>query len=379
MTDGGTRKALLVTRNFPPLLGGMEKLNQRLLGELGQEWVVEMCGPAGSAQHAGGVPVHEAPTRPLALFLLVTGLHAARAALSNRPEWIVAGSGLTAPIAWLAARVSGGKVAIYAHGLDLVAPSRAYQSLWLPFIRRCDLMLVNSASTRQLAEAKRVPARVIRILHPGVDVPSLDPAAGEVFRSEQGLGQRPVLLSVGRLTRRKGLVEFLENTFPRVVERYPDVILMVIGADANDALHGGSAPVRAQLELAAERMGVASNVKFIGHCSDSALSGAYQAADVHVFPVRELTGDVEGFGMVALESAAHGLPTVAFAVGGVPDAVRDGETGTLVPAGDYRAFADAVSRHLEDGRGRAGAQCRDFAEAKSWTAFGTQLRAHLGQ
>src|SRR5690606_21153848 len=155
---------------------------------------------------------------------------------------------------------------------------------------------------------------------------------------------------------------------------------LVIGADANDALHGPSASVRAQLGLLAERMGVSSNVRFIGHCSDSALSAAYQAADVHVFPVLDLPGDVEGFGMVALESAAHGLPTVAFAVGGVPDAVKEGVTGTLVPAGNYPAFADAVSTHLEEGRGGAGlAQCRAFAEAKSWTVFGTRLRAHLRQ
>ena len=54
----------------------------------------------------------------------------------------------------------------------------------------------------------------------------------------------------------------------------------------------------------------------LARVDDQRLSDAYFAADVMVFPVLDLPGDVEGFGMVAVEAAAHGLPTVAFAVGG---------------------------------------------------------------
>jgi phosphatidylinositol alpha-1,6-mannosyltransferase len=120
------------------------------------------------------------------------------------------------------------------------------------------------------------------------------------------------------------------------------------------------------------------NVRFLGRCDESTLGAAYQAADMHIFPVLDLPGDVEGFGMVALESAAHGLPTVAFAVGGIPDAVLDGQTGKLVEPGNYVALGKAVIRQLAHGReGATVAACRDFAANKAWPVFGERLRSLL--
>ena len=111
-------------------------------------------------------------------------------------------------------------------------------------------------------------------------------------------------------------------------------------------------------------------------CDDASLSAAYRAANVHVFPVREISGDVEGFGMVAVEAAAHGLPTVAYAVGGVPDAVSDGVSGALVEPGDSAAFADAASRWLHaDNDARAA--CRVFAERFAWPRFDAEIRRVL--
>src|SRR3546814_12930756 len=68
----------------------------------------------------------------------------------------------------------------------------------------------------------------------------------------------------------------------------------------------------------------------------------YKAASAHIFPVREIPGDPEGFGMVAVEAAAHGVPTIAFATGGIVDAVAEGESGRLIRPGDYGAFAGVV-------------------------------------
>jgi phosphatidylinositol alpha-1,6-mannosyltransferase len=97
-----------------------------------------------------------------------------------------------------------------------------------------------------------------------------------------------------------------------------------------------------------------------------------------VFPVLDLPGDVEGFGMVALEAAAHGVPTVAFAVGGVPDAVADGRTGVLVAPGDYAALAAATLAQLDASNAAdVAGQCRDFARGLDWAVFGARLRALL--
>jgi phosphatidyl-myo-inositol dimannoside synthase len=375
-----TPLALLVTRNFPPLLGGMEKVNQHLFAALQSTWRTALCGPAGCAEYASPeAEVKQSRVKPLPVFLAITLWHAVRLAWRRKPEWVIAGSGLTAPIAWLAARCVGGKAAVYLHGLDIVAPSHVYQWLWLPFIRRCDLALVNSANTARLAQGSGVRSGRVHVLHPGVELSALDAEAARDFREHRGFGQRPLLLSVGRLTERKGLAEFVAKALPAVVSHYQDALLLIIGDEASDALHTRTGSERERILAAARDVGVEKNLHFLGGCDEATLGAAYQAANLHIFPVLELPGDVEGFGMVALESAAHGLPPVAFAVGGVPDAVQDGRTGTLVEPDDYGLLGEAVIRQLAQAcTGSTAAICREFAAGKAWPVFGERLRKLLG-
>lgn len=358
----------------------MENVNKHLLTALQQAWATALCGPAGCASHVlSATTVRESRVKPLPVFLLTTLVNTLRTAFGSRPEWIIAGSGLTAPIAWLAARCTGNKVAVYLHGLDIVAPSRIYRWLWLPFIRRCDITLVNSHNTAVLAESRAVPSNNMHVLHPGTDLPLLDDAAALAFRKRHEWGQRKLLLSVGRLTQRKGLLEFVENALPAIAQNFPDVLLVIIGDEASDALHGRAGSERERILAAAKATGVEHCLCFLGRCDDATLSAAYQAADLHVFPVLELSGDVEGFGMVALESAAHGLPTVAFSVGGVPDAVLESRTGFLIASGNYVEFSIAVIRLLGQERSEESrAFCHAFAAEKAWPVFGDRLRMLLG-
>lgn len=372
---------MLVTRNFPPLLGGMEKVNLHLLEALQPAWRPALCGPAGCAVFAADkTEVRQSRVKPLPWFLMSNLWHALRLGWRSKPQWIIAGSGLCAPIAWLVARMTGGKAAVYLHGLDIVVPSRLYQWLWLPFIRRCDLALVNSSHTWVLAQSRAVPERALRLLHPGTDLPVLDREAASDFRCRHEFGQRKLLLSVGRLTQRKGLVEFVTNAWPAILSRFPEALLVIIGDDASDALHARAGSERERILSAAYGVGVHSSLRFLGRCDEATLHAAYQAADLHIFPVLELAGDVEGFGMVALESAAHGLRTVAFAVGGVPDAVLAGQTGELVEPGNYASLAEVVNRHLmcPSHTEKDIAACREFAAGKAWPVFAERLQRLLG-
>ena len=371
---------LLVTRNFPPLLGGMEKVNQHLLSALQPAWRTALCGPAGCAEYASPqTEVKQSRVKPLSAFLAATLWHAMRLAWRRKPEWIIAGSGLTAPIAWMVSRCVGAKVAVYLHGLDIVVPSRVYQWLWLPFIRRCDLVLVNSSSTARLAQGRGLRSDRLHVLYPGTDLPTLNAKVAHDFRERHDFGHRPLLLSVGRLTQRKGLAEFVAKTLPAVVSNYGEALLLIIGDEASDALHTQKGSERERILIAARDAGVEKHLHFLGLCDEATLGAAYQAADLHIFPVLELPGDVEGFGMVALESAAHGLPTVAFAVGGVSDAVQDGLTGTLVKPDDYGNLGEAVIHQLAQGRDSSvTVTCREFAAGKAWPVFGERLRKLLG-
>jgi phosphatidylinositol alpha-1,6-mannosyltransferase len=373
-------RTLLITRNFPPLRGGMERLNQRMFQCLhGLGPASALVGPAGSARHApNGTHVAELPAGPMPLTLVASVLRGIGMARRFRPDVVIAGSGLTAPAAVAAARATGAIPAVYLHGLDIIAPSRLYRAAWLPCIRRCDRVIVNSANTRRLAIEAGVDARRVVIVHPGTDLPAVDPGARARFRERHGIdATTPVLLSVGRMTARKGLAEFVANALPAIVSAQPRTQLLIVGDNAPDALHRGAGSGFEHVRAAAAKAGVIEAVRWLGPCSDVELVEAYAGADVHVFPVRDLPGDVEGFGMVAIEAAAHGLPTVAFDVGGVADAVADGRNGRLVGADDYGGFACAVIDTLAADRHARSAHALAFAQGFSWDRFGREIVASL--
>src|SRR5690606_26783641 len=167
------------------------------------------------------VGLTESPLKPLPLFLLVTALKAFWLALRWRPEVILAGSGLTAPIAWLASKLCRARSAVYLHGFDITAPRRIYQSLWATSFKKLDHVIVNSTPTRQLALNVGVAENRISIIHPGVTLPEQPQPAEAIvaFKQRHGLEGRKILLSVGRLTTRKGLREFVELALPAIVQQ----------------------------------------------------------------------------------------------------------------------------------------------------------------
>lgn len=380
MNKGRRLRILLITRNLPPLVGGMERLNWHMAAESARAADIRAIGPQGSAELAPpGVIVREAPVRPLWKFLWRAFTLARREAREWNPDIILAGSGLTAPLALYAASVCGAKTAVYVHGLDITVQHVIYRALWLSSIRRMDRVFANSRATAALCRGIGVDSVLISVLHPGVELPAAlaDELAVEEFRRRHELGRRPLLLSVGRLSTRKGLREFVERTLPMIVAAQPDILLLVVGSVPNNALHA-QAQTPQSIRETATRAGVARNLKFLGIIPDAELAVAYRAARVHVFPIREIPGDPEGFGMVAIEAAAHGLPTVAFAVGGVTDAVADGISGWLVAAGDYAAMASRIQEILagcETDGWWAGS--RQFAEQFCWESFGEKLRSGI--
>lgn len=368
-----SRRILVVTRNLPPLVGGMERLNWHLIQGLSKSHDVRVIGPFGSAVLLpSGVRCWEVPIKPLWKFLISSQLATLFEALRWRPHIIVAGSGLTAVAALVSARLSGAKSIAYVHGLDVAVENWLYQKVWFPALRRFDKVVANSRATRLLAEGMGVGPGHLELIFPGVDLPEAHISTSELdeFREMHALQRKCILLSVGRLTERKGMLQFVRFALPQIVKEVPDVVLLCIGGASDDSLLARNQSPQA-IQAAAVEAGIEKNLKFIGTITDPAiLAQAYRAADLHVFPVRELDGDPEGFGMVAIEAAAQGLRTVAFLTGGTPDSVSDGISGVLVAAGDYQGFAATVIEQLRRGAtAEDEGAARQFAESFSWVRF----------
>ena len=187
-------------------------------------------------------------------------------------------------------------------------------------------------------------------------------------RRKLGIGDGdPVIGFVGRLIPDKGIPQLFE-AFEGVLEVHPAARLLLVGdREAHHPFDAGFL----------DRLARHPRVHRVSYQDDPA--PYYTAIDVFAFPSLR-----EGFGNVALEAAAAGLPVVGFRATGVVDAIADGETGTLVPLGDVPAVTAALSRYLGDpvlrrAHGTAGAERarRDFRPESIWSSFAQEYRRLL--
>jgi phosphatidylinositol alpha-1,6-mannosyltransferase len=206
-------------------------------------------------------------------------------------------------------------------------------------------------------------------LAPGVDVDTFHPGVdgGEV-RRRHGLVDRPVVVCVSRLVRRKGQ-DMLIRALREIRRRVPDAALLIVG----------DGPDRSRLRRLA---GDLPGVVFTGPVPWEELPAHYAAGDVYAMPCRTRRRglDVEGLGIVYLEASATGLPVVAGDSGGAPDAVLDGETGVVVDGRDVAMIADRIATLLADGTEakRMGVAGRSWVESEwRWEAQAARLRALL--
>ncbi|MEO5960990.1 MAG: glycosyltransferase family 4 protein [Opitutaceae bacterium] len=169
-----------------------------------------------------------------------------------------------------------------------------------------------------------------------------------------------VVLTVGRLHPRKGqllTLQALQSLAPEIRARLE---YWIVGAPAKgryESLLRASAD--AQPDLA---------VRFFGNLPDDELASVYERADIFAMTSMTLDRSVEGFGLVYLEAAAHGLPVVAHDVGGVSEAVADGVTGLLVPPHRPAQLAAAFEKLIHDPELRhlLGAAGREWATRNCW-------------
>jgi glycosyltransferase involved in cell wall biosynthesis len=193
-------------------------------------------------------------------------------------------------------------------------------------LHRAALVLSPSEYLREIAIGWGVdPSRLVVVPNPAPDVPELP--SREALRAELAVGG-VVLAFAGRLTAQKALDMALD-----ALRDVPEATLLVLG----------DGPERERLELEAARRGLDGRARFLGAGARDDVLRLYRAADAAV-----LTSAWENLPHTVLEALAVGTPVIATSVGGVPEVVRDGENGLLVPAGDAGALTAAVRRLVDE-------------------------------
>jgi phosphatidyl-myo-inositol dimannoside synthase len=324
-------RALVVTPDFPPAVGGIQTVMSEVLCHaegVAPRVVTLRHDGAGSFDAGLDFTVRRTTGAPFGYRVGIARLNAAAVleALRFRPQVILSGHVVTAPAAVLIRRLLGVPVVQYLYGYELAARPRLTSFA----VRHANVNIAISRYTKELAVGAGAAADRVHVIPVGASVEDVG-ATSE--------NHSPTLLTVGRLSERYKGHDVVLRALPLVVAGVPDARWVVVG----------DGPLRAELEARAAAFGVRDRVHFTGQVPDAERDGWFRQAQVFVMPARApVAGAGEGFGIVFLEANLHGLPVVAGGVGGALDAVVDGVTGVLVDPTDHVAVADAVVDLLRD-------------------------------
>lgn len=369
-------RTLLVTNDFPPRPGGIQSFVHNLAVRQPTGSVVVYASDwRGAGKFDADQPFEV--IREGTSVLLPTPAVARRAARLARAHgcdtvWFGAAAPLGLLAAGLRRRAGIVRAVAQTHGHEVGwAALPAARALLRRIGRGVDVLTYLGGYQRVRLDRALRGGTALRRLAPGVDTTAYHPDVdGAPVRRRYGLADRPVVVCVSRLVPRKGQ-DVLIRALPLIQRRVPGAALLLVG--------GG--PYRSTLERLAREGGVAADVVFTGSVSWPELPAHYAAGDVFAMPCRTRNAglDVEGLGIVYLEASATGLPVVAGDSGGAPDAVREGETGYVVPGRDVATVAARVADLLADRdlARRLGATGRAWVEAEWCWETQAERMAHL--
>jgi phosphatidylinositol alpha-1,6-mannosyltransferase len=386
----GRLPILLVSEHYPPAIGGSAVLLENVYSRCPGAAVTVLTDAVGARTggaidavvharlktphwglaHPGGSAHHFAAARTIR-----------RIARRLGPDAVVhCGRALPEGIAARAAQLMGGRrFGCWIHGEDLAsaATSRELSAVTRWVLNGSYLVLANSHNTKAFAVNFGIPAERIEVVHPGVDSARFNPTVdGTDIRRRHGLQDATIALSVGRLQARKGH-DVAIRAVSKVLPHHPTLKYLIVGS-------GDERPRLAQL---AGELGVSNSVIFAGEVPDDDVPAYFAACDLYLMPNRVEQGDFEGFGIVFLEAAATGRPSVGGDSGGVREAVVDGDTGLLVDGSNVDAVAAAIAtlaaspeQRARLGRAGRGRVLREFsweaAAAKVMAAHDARRRRH---
>ena len=341
---------LILTQCFPPLRGGIETLMLglvRALSDVGEQVLVYADGGAAARrydlQHQSQLMI-----RRFGGWKPWRRRYKAICAARHQPVAVYCDS-------WKSMEMFAGNGAVFAHGSEFP------QSPSLQKKRRIGKALAKATTIYAVSRAAAMRAIIcgavedkIKITPPPLLVPS-SPTKTEQLQAQQLWGNAtPKILTVARLTARKGIDRTIMAA-AMLAARYPDLKYMVVGGGEQEK----------ELRALAATAGV--NVCFAGAADDGLKSALYAAADIFVLPARIEKDDMEGFGIVYLEAAWFGLPSIGGNCGGAKEAVQDGKTGLLCDGDSAQSVCDSMATLLGDAAMQKQMRAQATAHAKTQT------------
>jgi glycosyltransferase involved in cell wall biosynthesis len=268
------------------------------------------------------------------------------------------------------------------HGLDVILPIPWYQRRLRQALQSLDKIICISQATAKCVLDRGISPEKIAIIPGMAEFPShrieRNPALYKHIESLTGIDLRDkkVLISLGRPVKRKGFDRFITDIFPHLSD---DFVYIVAGPKLetppwiklarpalgkklyhNLILASGSYGMHDDLI----RLSRHPRVFYLNGVTDDLKERFLAVSDLFVMPNRTVEGDMEGFGLVAIEASIRGLPVVATGIEGITDAVIDGQNGFCIPEGDNAGMIHIISSLLDDmdNLKRFGEKAKEFTQ-----------------
>ncbi|MFN6129426.1 MAG: glycosyltransferase family 4 protein [Planctomycetota bacterium] len=263
---------------------------------------------------------------------------------------------------------------IHGEDINIATTSCELKILTQSILKNAYRLVANSNFTVGLLRNDwQVPEEKIALMHPGIDVSQFSQVARDPVARKYTTEGDMVLLTVGRLQKRKGQDAVIRSV-AKLREKHPNLRYLIAGVGEQ----------MAELRRLVAELSLEKQVLFLGAVSDQEMMDCYRECDIFVMSNRAVGKDCEGFGIVFLEAQAHGIPVIAGANGGTGDAMVHGLTGLRVDCQDYEnpvhlteAIDDLVS--TPELRRNMGIVGRKFVtENFDWSRISERARNVLG-
>ena len=317
-------KILFIAQKHPPNIGGMEIYAYHLIS-----FVSEICPDTFSIVNTHGDKI-------IPLFLIQAYRRATKLIRKEYMTHVHLCDAIMAPLGIRIKKKTGVKISITVHGLDITQNKVHYQKIVPPRVALYDKIICISEYTKNECLKCAISAEKIVVIPNGIIterlVLALDKASNRKALVEKfsfPIIDKKVLLTIGRLVKRKGISRFIENVMPQL----DPSIVYVISGEGSEKSAIFHAIVNHNLE---------KRVYLIGNQPLETLQFLYNSADLFIMPNIHLEGNTEGFGIVAIEAGSCGLPVITFGIEGIIDAVIDGKTGYLVAEKDVEGYIERI-------------------------------------
>ena len=237
--------------------------------------------------------------------------------------------------------LAGARYNCFVHGEDVetAATSREHSLIVKNVCKNASMLICNSENTANIVRKLGFDSgSKCEVLHPGVDTSRFEVAAPDTsFRQKMGWSGKRVLLTVGRLQRRKGQ-DFLIKSMPTLLNEFPDLFYAVVGrGECYD-----------ELISLVDQHELHDKVCVYPDMDDEALIKCYQQCDIFILPNRTIGNDIEGFGMVLVEAQVCGKPVIAGDSGGTRETMNIGKTGHIIDCSSTENLLNGLSPILRN-------------------------------